>query len=79
MAKLDIKSAFRNIPVHYDDQPLLGCKFLNGHYMDKCLPFGLSKLCEIFQLVSTAVEAIVRALLQNPAIMHYLDDFFGVK
>ncbi len=79
MAKLDIKSAYRNVPVHPDDRHLICCKFLNGFYVDKCLPFGLSSACSIFETVSTAMDALVQAALSNPKLLHYLDDFFRAK
>jgi len=41
MSKLDIKSAFRNIPVHPSDWELLGMKWNGLHYFDSVIPFGL--------------------------------------
>ena len=39
-AKVDIKSAFRLIPVHPADRHLLARKWRNQIYIDGCLPFG---------------------------------------
>ena len=44
MAKTDVKHTFRLIPVHPLDWPLLGIKWENQYYVDKCLPFGLRTL-----------------------------------
>ena len=41
LAKLDIKSAYRNIPVHPGDRHLLGMRWRDRVFMDTCLPFGL--------------------------------------
>ena len=39
MAKLDIKQAYRNIPVYPTDRPLLGMSWDGKVYVDKTLPF----------------------------------------
>ena len=41
MAKINLRSAFRMIPVHYSDWDLLGIHWWGQYYMDTCLPFGL--------------------------------------
>ena len=56
MAITDIKSAFRIIPVDPDDHPLLGMKWDNLYYYDRCLPMGCSSSCAIFEAFSTALE-----------------------
>ena len=42
MAKTDVKSAFRIIPIHPNDFALLGMKWQNAYYFDRCLPMGCS-------------------------------------
>ncbi len=42
---------------------------------DKCLPFGLSSACSIFQRVSDALAHLVSSKTDNP-VVNYLDDFF---
>ncbi|CAH3176987.1 unnamed protein product, partial [Porites lobata] len=42
LAKTDIKSAFRIIPIHPSDFPLLGMKWDNQFFFDVCLPMGLA-------------------------------------
>ena len=41
MAKVDIRSAYRHVPVHPDDRPLLGMQWRGHICVDKALPFGL--------------------------------------
>ena len=41
MAKFDVESAYRNVPVHPSDRYLLGMKWRNQYYVDLALPFGL--------------------------------------
>ena len=41
MAKIDIKSAFRLLPVHPADRHLLAVEWQNKIFIDTCLPFGL--------------------------------------
>jgi len=40
LAKLDVKSAFRLLPVHPADRHLLGMKWRGNVYIDHCIPFG---------------------------------------
>ena len=75
MAETDIDSAFRLIPVHPSDHPLLGFQF-NGHfYYDSCLPFGASSSCALFESFSKALEWIAKHKLGTKEIIHILDDF----
>lgn len=48
MAKIDIASAFRLIPVHPDDRYLLGMKWNNQVFIDQQLPFGLRSAPVLF-------------------------------
>ena len=78
MAKTDIKSAFRIIPVHSDDHPLLGMKWENLYYYDRCLPMGCSSSCAIFEAFSTALEWIAINRLGASSVLHILDDFLFI-
>ena len=78
MAKTDIKSAFRIIPVHPDDHPLLGMKWENLYYYDRCLPMGCSSSCSIFEAFSTALEWIAIHRLGASCVLHILDDFLFI-
>ena len=77
--KIDIKSAFRLIPIHPDDFSLLGMEFQGQYYIDKCLPFGLSVSCSIFEKFSTFLEWIIRRNTNSNQMIHYLDDFCGCR
>ena len=76
MAKTDVKSAFRIIPIHPDDFPLLGMKWQN--YFDRRLLMGCSSSCAIFEAFSTALEWLVMNRLGTSAVLHILDDFLFV-
>ena len=43
LAKLDLESAYRIVPVHPDDRGLLGMEWKGGWYVDTALPFGSIK------------------------------------
>lgn len=75
LAKSDIKSAFRLIPVAPSDFELLGFKFQNKYYYDKMLPFGASVSCATWERFASALHWIVQNRTRNPSILHYLDDF----
>jgi len=78
MAKTDIKSAFRIIPVHPTDHPLLGMKWNNLYYFDRCLPMGCSSSCAIFEAFSTALEWLSIHRFGASSVLHLLDDFLFV-
>ena len=42
IAKRDLKSAYRLLPMHPESFPLLGLKVNNSYYVDKLLRFGLA-------------------------------------
>ena len=74
LAKVDIKSAYRNIPVHPDDRWLMGMQWGGALYVDTALPFGLRSAPKIFTAVADAVEWMAR---QEGVrfIIHYLENF----
>lgn len=75
MAKLDLKSAYRLVPVHPSDQILLGLCWEDQVWLDSALPFGLRSAPKIFSAVADAL-AWAMALEGISAHLHYLDDFF---
>ena len=75
MAKTDIKSAFRIIPIHPSDFPLLGIKWDNQFYYDVCLPMGLSSSCAILEAFSSSLEWISVHRFGASGVLHILDDF----
>ena len=77
MAKIDIKQAYRNIPVHPMDRYLLGVQWKGELYIDKVLPFGLRSAPIIFSAVADALQWIVQQRGVE-FIFHYLDDYITV-
>ncbi|MCG8431273.1 MAG: hypothetical protein MJA29_08890, partial [Candidatus Omnitrophica bacterium] len=74
MAKIDIKSAYRLIPVHPDDRKYLGMRWNGNLYIDAMLPFGLRSAPKIFTALADALEwGIAQKGVDH--IFHYLDDF----
>ena len=75
LVKIDIKSAFRLLPIHPEDFELLGMHYQGKYYIDKCLPFGLSVSCALFEKFSTFLEWCLKHYTGSDQIIHYLDDF----
>ena len=76
IAKVDTVSAYRLVPVHPNDRPLLGMKWNDQFYIDPMLPFGLRlRLApKIFNALADALEWRVREDgVRN--VFHYLDNF----
>ena len=78
MAKVDIESAFRIIPVSPMDRPLLGFQWKGKFFMDAVLPMGVSSACAIFELFSIALEWIAKSKLGATAIVHVIGDFLFI-
>lgn len=79
LAKTDIESAFRLIPVHLDDYELLGMKWEGKYYHDKALPFGLRGAAAIFNQLSDALEWILLNKCKISLVCHILDDFLLIQ
>lgn len=75
MAKTDIESAFRILPVHPDDFSLLGFKWEDAYYYDTFLPMGCSSSCQIFETYSTALQWVAQNKLGCSQVFHILDVF----
>lgn len=76
LAKADIKSAFRLLPIILDVFNSLGFCFQNEFYFDRCLPMRCSLSCHYFELFSSFVEWVVSRRAHSDNLLHYLDDFF---
>ena len=74
-AKIDLKSAFRQCPVRAADWHLLGLHWQGQYYYNKCLPFGLRSSPFLIITIAVALEYIIKMHLDNPCIIHYLNDF----
>ena len=80
-AKSDMSMAFRNIPMDKKSwcflilkakHPITGITY---YFVDKCLPFGASISCAIFQAFSDSVAYLVKHRTNKP-LVNYLDDYF---
>ena len=73
LAKVDIESAYRLIPVHPSDRPLQAMEWEGAVYVDPMLPFGLRSAPKIFNAVADGLEWYLRGRgIRHVA--HYLDD-----
>lgn len=77
MAKLDLKDAFRHIPVRPADWGLLGFSWEGQFYHMLVLCFGVRSAPYVFNLFAEALHWIIQRHI--PArLRHYLDDFLFV-
>ena len=77
LAKCDVKSAYRQVPVHPEDRPLLGMCWQGSYYADTTLPFGLRSAPLIFSAIADALEWITRQRGVEH-VYHYIDNFILV-
>ena len=77
LVKADIQEAYRMVPVHSEDQHLLGVQWNGSVYIDKVLPFGLRSAPKIFSAVADALLWILNKKGITKGL-HYLDDFILV-
>ena len=74
LVKMDLKDAYRVIPVHPQDHHLLGIQWCGDTFVDRSLPFGLQSAPKIFTAFSDMVAwAIHYRGVRH--LLHYLDDF----
>ena len=62
LAKLDLKSAYRMVPVHPDDVHLLGVKWLGSVYVDTALPNNMAVVAVLNS--SSAKDSLLMHLLR---------------
>ena len=81
IAKSDMSMAFRNVPMNRKawcylilkaKHPTTGKTY---YFVDKCMPFGASISCAIFQAFSDSIAHLVKWRTNKP-LVNYLDDFF---
>ena len=77
MVKADIQEAYRMVPVHAEDQHLLGVHWDGTVYIDRVLPFGLQSVPKLFSAVADALQWILHKKGIEKGL-HYLDDFILV-
>ena len=74
LVKLDFSNAYRIVPVHPDDQSLLGISWQGNTYIDRALPFGLSSAPKIFNAVADFLAWVLYCEGVS-TLIHYRDDF----
>eukprot|EP00117_Sycon_ciliatum_P020140 scpid38648/ scgid18029/ len=79
LTKVDLRHAFRLIPVHPDDWPLLGMCWGGKFYFDTVLPFGLRSSPFLFNRFADLLAWILRVQYSIPYLEHYLDDYINVS
>ena len=83
IAKSDMSMAFRNVPLMKKFWRFLCLKAQHPatgkwyYFFDKCLPFGSSISCKIFQDISNAIAHIIK-YKTGKKNLNYLDDYFFV-
>lgn len=55
LAKLDLKEAYRAVPVHPSDQRLIAVQWNGETYIDRALPFGLCSAPKLFSALTDAM------------------------
>ncbi len=73
MIKIDVKNAFRLIPVRQYDLHLLGMFWRDKYYVDRVLPFGLASSPPLWERVSRLLHWIIVNVLNFPHVVHYVD------
>ncbi|KAL9955063.1 hypothetical protein ACROYT_G042667 [Oculina patagonica] len=80
MAKIDLRHAYRSVPIHPDNYQATGCKWqfsgdkLFTYFYDTRLPFGAKSSPEIFHRLTQSVRRMM-ARRGFTDIIVYLDDF----
>ena len=74
LAKIDLKAAFRRVPVHSADQHYLQISWRDRTLCNRALPFGLKSAPIIFNAVA---DGLAMAMICSNIVdlAHYLDDF----
>ena len=83
IAKVDLKSAFRQIPVSRQSIRLLGHKLYGQYVAENRVPFGLRSACLICQGIGLAIILITNTRLLasglQGSIANFVDDFICIK
>ena len=78
LAKTDVASAFRLIPIHPSEYPVLGFSWRGASYMDKAMPMGCSSSSRTFQTFSDALVWIAQTKFGVGPVVAVLDDFLFI-
>ena len=73
MAKVDIKQAYRIVPVHPEDRHLLGVQWEGQVHVNKFLPFRLRSAPPILTALADTLQWIMQKRGVSP-VFHYFDN-----
>ena len=79
LSKLDIKHAYRLLPVRSDQWHMLAYRWNGKYYVDMVLPFGMRSSGGIFNHFADLVCWIINNKYGVKNLIHYSDDFFLVS
>ncbi len=79
LAKVDITSAFKVMPIHPDSWQLFGIQWAGKFYFAFRLTFGCKSSPKIFDMLSEAVCLILSNNYAIPQLIHLLDDFLIIS
>jgi hypothetical protein len=79
LAKVDIKDAYRNLPVCPSQFPLLVFRQGELFYHDAALAMGARNACKVFSSVSAAIAWVISNKFSDVAILSYIDDFLAIS
>lgn len=79
LAKVDLKDAYRIVPLHPSQWKWLGMKVDGMYFIDRCLPMGASSSCAIFQKISNCLAWITVNRFPDSLVFNYLDDFLFLE
>ena len=78
LAKTDVKSAFRIIPILPRDYDLLGIFWQGKYYYDRVILMGCASSCRTFEMFSSAIEWVAKKHLSMPHLIHILRTFLMI-
>ena len=79
LSKVDIKHAFRLLPVKVQDWKLLGYFWEGFYFIDTRLPSGLRSSPSIFNRFADLICWVLQHKFGLKSLVHYADDFFLVS
>ncbi len=79
LAKVDITSAFKVMPIHPDFWHLFGIRWQEKFYFSVRLTFGCRSSPKIFDMLSEAICWILSNNYDVPYLVHLLDDFLIIS
>ena len=78
LAKMDVKSAYRLLPIHHTDWHLFGCMLQRMLFIDTFMPFGGRSSGYIWERYAQAMQWILQHRYGVPPTARWVDDFLFV-